>query len=288
MAGAARARTGPGEVSLPGSKSLTNRAFSPPLFGRASSYAARARARHSAHGGRADDAGARVDTERTTGTSTRGRLPAAAEWTALAGTVTRFVLRSPVSPTDWSLDGDPPGHARPVARCSRCDARSASRGERLPFIVHGAGHARCGRARRVGIEPVRVGTGGALDEGLDSPARRRPPSRLHIDDGRMPGSTVWTSTTLSRPMAVAPADRRRTTRSSPISPTQRRSGLGRDDRRPDHRPRPARADHPPATIRDLLKRMGCDVSGARDHGHWWRAHPRHRCRPARRRRARPV
>jgi 3-phosphoshikimate 1-carboxyvinyltransferase len=268
-------------VSLPGSKSLTNRALVLAALSDAPSVVRRAlRSRDTLLMAAAlTTLGARVDTEADdwdvdprplTG---GGRVDC-----GLAGTVTRFV--PPVAGlADGSVtfDGDPHMRTRPVGEVLTALRTLGVRveGERLPFTVHGAGHVRGGRvvldaSGSSQFVSALLLAGARFDEGLDLlHDGKAVPSRPHIE------------------MTVA---------------MLRQHGVDVDDAEPDRwrvAPGPIHAvdhtiepdlsnaapflalaattggsitvrDWPEQTtqagdvIRDLLKRMGCDVSlGAR-------------------------
>jgi 3-phosphoshikimate 1-carboxyvinyltransferase len=139
------------DVSLPGSKSLTNRALVLAALADAPSVVRRAlRSRDTVlMAGALSALGATVDTTTDDWTVTPGPLTGGvAVDCGLAGTVTRFVppvaalARGPVA-----FDGDPHMRTRPVG-----EVLGALRtlgveveGERLPFTVHGTGAVRGGR-----------------------------------------------------------------------------------------------------------------------------------------------
>ncbi len=270
-----------GEVSLPGSKSLTNRALVLAALSDAPSLVRRAlRSRDTLLMAAAlTTLGARVDTgaddwdvdpRPLTG---GGRVDC-----GLAGTVTRFVPPvAGLADGPVTFDGDPHMRTRPVGEVLSALRTLGVRveGERLPFTVHGAGHVRGGRvvldaSGSSQFVSALLLAGARFDEGLDLlHDGKAVPSRPHIE------------------MTVA---------------MLRQHGVDVDDAEPDRwrvAPGPIHAvdhtiepdlsnaapflalaattggsiivrDWPEQTtqagdvIRDLLKRMGCDVSlGAR-------------------------
>ena len=181
------------EVSLPGSKSLTNRALVLAALADGPSVVRRAlRSRDTLLMARALTAlGPVVDTTTDDWAVSPGPLTGdVAVDCGLAGTVTRFVppvaalARGPVA-----FDGDPHMRSRPVGEVLGA-LRSLGvevEGERLPFTVHGAGAVRGGRvvldaSGSSQFVSALLLAGARFDEGVDVLHDGKPmPSQPHVE-----------------------------------------------------------------------------------------------------------
>ena len=180
-------------VSLPGSKSLTNRALVLAALADGPSLVGRALASRDTllMAGALTSLGAAVDTSGPDWRVTPGPLTGGVEVDCgLAGTVTRFV--PPVAGlADGSVafDGDPHMRIRPVGEV--LDALRALgvriEGDRLPFTVHGAGSVRGGQVTLDAsgssqFVSALLLAGARFDEGVDVLHDGKPvPSRPHLD-----------------------------------------------------------------------------------------------------------
>jgi 3-phosphoshikimate 1-carboxyvinyltransferase len=182
-----------GEVALPGSKSLTNRALVLGAIADAPAVVRRAlRSRDTLlMAGALTALGSRVDTSGDDWTVTPGHLTGEARVDCgLAGTVTRFV--PPVAgladgPVDF--DGDPHMRTRPVGEVLTAlrALGVAVDGERLPFTVLGTGSVRGGRvvldaSGSSQFVSALLLAGARFDEGVDVVHDGKPmPSQPHVE-----------------------------------------------------------------------------------------------------------
>jgi 3-phosphoshikimate 1-carboxyvinyltransferase len=181
------------DVSLPGSKSLTNRALV--LAGLADGPSVVRRALRSRDtslmAGALSALGATIDTSGDDWTVVPGPFVGAASVDCgLAGTVTRFV--PPVAGLahgDVAFDGDPHMRNRPVGEVLTALRALGVRidGERLPFVVHGAGAVPGGRvvldaSGSSQFVSALLLAGARFDRGVDVLHDGKPvPSQPHID-----------------------------------------------------------------------------------------------------------
>jgi len=181
-----------GEVSLPGSKSLTNRALVLGALADAPAVVRRAlRSRDTLlMAGALTALGSRVDTSGDDWTVTPGRLTGDTEVDCgLAGTVTRFVPPvAGLADGPVAFDGDPHMRTRPVG-----EVLTALRtlgvdivGERLPFTVRGTGAVRGGRvvldaSGSSQFVSALLLAGARFDQGVDVVHDGKPmPSQPHV------------------------------------------------------------------------------------------------------------
>jgi 3-phosphoshikimate 1-carboxyvinyltransferase len=181
-----------GEVTLPGSKSLTNRALVLGALADAPSVVRRAlRSRDTLlMAGALTALGSRVDTSGDDWRVTPGRLTGGAEVDCgLAGTVTRFVPPvAGLADGPVAFDGDPHMRTRPVG-----EVLGALRtlgvevaGERLPFTVRGTGAVRGGRvvvdaSGSSQFVSALLLAGARFDQGVDVVHDGKPmPSQPHV------------------------------------------------------------------------------------------------------------
>jgi 3-phosphoshikimate 1-carboxyvinyltransferase len=181
------------DVSLPGSKSLTNRALV--LAGLADGPSVVRRALRSRDtslmAGALSALGATIDTSGDDWTVVPGPFVGGASVDCgLAGTVTRFV--PPVAGLahgDVAFDGDPHMRNRPVGEVLTALRALGVRvdGERLPFVVHGAGAVPGGRvvldaSGSSQFVSALLLAGARFDRGVDVLHDGKPvPSQPHID-----------------------------------------------------------------------------------------------------------
>ena len=268
-------------VSLPGSKSLTNRALVLAALADGPSVVRRAlRSRDTTLMAAALTAlGARVDTSGTDWPVSPGPFDRDAEVDCgLAGTVLRFVPPvAGLSSGRVAFDGDPhmrtPPSRRGAGRAQDPRRRHRRRRPRCLAVRrpgHRVGAGRAGRHRRLRVVPVRLGAAarGGPVRGRRRPAARRQARALdaaHRHDrrpaapsrrrGRRRGAEPLAHRARSRSSLWTP-------RSSPTSPTPRPSSPSR----PRQAGPSSCASWPPETtqagdaLRDLLARMGCSVT----------------------------
>jgi 3-phosphoshikimate 1-carboxyvinyltransferase len=181
------------DLSLPGSKSLTNRALVLASLAEGPSVVRRAlRSRDTVLMAAALTAlGARIDTSGEDWTVVPGPPAGDARVDCgLAGTVTRFV--PPVAGLargDTAFDGDPRMRSRPVGEVLGALRALGVRvdGERLPFVVHGTGDVPGGRvvldaSGSSQFVSALLLAGARFDRGVDVLHDGKPvPSRPHID-----------------------------------------------------------------------------------------------------------
>jgi 3-phosphoshikimate 1-carboxyvinyltransferase len=181
------------DLSLPGSKSLTNRALVLATLADGPSVVRRAlRSRDTSLMAAALTAlGAAIDTSGDDWSVVPGRLAGDAHVDCgLAGTVTRFV--PPVAGLargDIAFDGDPHMRNRPVGEVLLALRALGVRvdGERLPFVVHGAGGVPGGRvvldaSGSSQFVSALLLAGARFDRGVDVLHNGKPmPSRPHVD-----------------------------------------------------------------------------------------------------------
>jgi 3-phosphoshikimate 1-carboxyvinyltransferase len=180
-------------VSLPGSKSLTNRALVLAALADAPCVVRRAlRSRDTElMAGALTTLGAAIDTTGDDWSVEPGRILGGGQVECgLAGTVTRFVPPvAGLADGPVAFDGDPPMRTRPVG-----EVLSALRslgvevaGDRLPFTVRGAGHVRGGRvvldaSGSSQFVSALLLAGARFDEGLDLlHDGKAVPSRPHVE-----------------------------------------------------------------------------------------------------------
>jgi 3-phosphoshikimate 1-carboxyvinyltransferase len=181
------------EVSLPGSKSLTNRALVLGALSDGPAVVRRAlRSRDTLlMAGALTALGSRVDTSENDWTVTPGRLVGDVEVDCgLAGTVTRFVPPvAGLAAGPVAFDGDPHMRTRPVG-----EVLSALRtlgvvvhGDRLPFTVRGTGAVRGGKvvldaSGSSQFVSALLLTGARFDDGVDVVHDGKPmPSQPHVE-----------------------------------------------------------------------------------------------------------
>jgi 3-phosphoshikimate 1-carboxyvinyltransferase len=264
-------------VSLPGSKSLTNRALVLAALADAPSVVRRAlRSRDTQLMAAAlTTLGARVDTGPDDWTVDPRPLTGGGRVDCgLAGTVTRFVPPvAGLADGPVTFDGDPHMRTRPVG-----EVLTALRalgvpveGEGLPFTVHGAGHVRGGRVvlDASGSSQFVSGlllAGARFEEGLDLlHDGKAVPSRPHIemtvamlrqhgvdvDDGEPDRWRVAPGPIRAVDHTIEP-DLSNAAPFLALAATTRGSVTVRDW--------PEQTTQAGDLIRDLLRRMGCDVS----------------------------
>ncbi|HEY3529981.1 MAG TPA: 3-phosphoshikimate 1-carboxyvinyltransferase [Nocardioides sp.] len=181
------------EVTLPGSKSLTNRALVLAALADAPSVVRRAlRSRDTLlMAGALTTLGCRVDTTTDDWSVEPGRLLGGGSVDCgLAGTVTRFVPPvAGLAEGDVAFDGDPHMRTRPVGEVLTALRALGVRidGDRLPFTVHGQGHVRGGRVvidasgSSQFVSALLLG-GARFDEGVDLlHDGKTVPSQPHIE-----------------------------------------------------------------------------------------------------------
>ncbi len=181
------------EVSLPGSKSLTNRALVLAALADGPSVVRRAlRSRDTLlMAGALTTLGAQVDTATDDWAVVPGRLVGGGSVDCgLAGTVTRFVPPvAGLADGTVAFDGDPHMRTRPVGEVLTALRGLGVRieGDRLPFTVHGEGHVRGGRvvldaSGSSQFVSALLLAGARFDEGLDLlHDGKAVPSQPHIE-----------------------------------------------------------------------------------------------------------
>ncbi len=181
------------EVSLPGSKSLTNRALVLGALADGPCVVRRAlRSRDTMLMAAAlTTLGARVDTASDDWTVDPGQLTGGGRVDCgLAGTVTRFVPPvAALADGPVAFDGDPHMRTRPVGEVLAAlrELGVAVDGDRLPFTVHGAGRVRGGRvvldaSGSSQFVSALLLAGARFDEGLDLlHVGPEVPSRPHVE-----------------------------------------------------------------------------------------------------------
>ncbi len=181
------------EVSLPGSKSLTNRALVLAALADGPSVVRRAlRSRDTLlMAGALTTLGAHVDTATDDWAVVPGRLVGGGSVDCgLAGTVTRFVPPvAGLADGTVAFDGDPHMRTRPVGEVLTALRGLGVRieGDRLPFTVHGEGHVRGGRvvldaSGSSQFVSALLLAGARFDEGLDLlHDGKAVPSQPHIE-----------------------------------------------------------------------------------------------------------
>ena len=181
------------ELSLPGSKSLTNRALVLAALADGPSVVRRAlRSRDTElMAGALAALGTRIDTSGDDWHVTPARLTGGvAVDCGLAGTVTRFVPPvAALADGDVAFDGDPHMRTRPVGEVLDALRALGVRvdGERLPFTVAGAGHVPGGKvvldaSGSSQFVSALLLTGARFDRGVDVVHDGKPiPSQPHLD-----------------------------------------------------------------------------------------------------------
>jgi 3-phosphoshikimate 1-carboxyvinyltransferase len=181
------------EVSLPGSKSLTNRALVLAALADGPSVVRRAlRSRDTLlMAGALATVGTGVDTTSEDWSVEPGPLTGGGRVDCgLAGTVTRFVPPvAGLADGPVAFDGDPHMRTRPVGEVLTALRTLGVRveGERLPFTVHGEGHVRGGRvvldaSGSSQFVSALLLAGARFDDGLDLLHDGKPvPSRPHVE-----------------------------------------------------------------------------------------------------------